>query len=460
MTDILLSHGYFLFEDEKEQQIMKPYAPLGLLYLSAWLKQAGFNVEIFDTTFSARADFIRRLESGSGVLGLYTNLITRASILNVIEHAKKLGWTIVLGGPESANYANEYLERGADVIVIGEGELTMSQLLPQLDSHGPHRLHDVNGVVFRDEDGLVVRTAEQEKIADLDSIPFPDRDSIDQQQYIDVWRTHHNSGSVNLITARGCPYKCRWCSHAVFGFTHRRRSVLNCANEVEHIRDRFQPDQVWYADDVFTINHRWLYEYAAELGRRNIHLPFETITRADRMMDDRVLETLASMGCYRVWIGSESGSQQILDRMERGVTAEQVQWACAAAKRHGIQVGMFLMWGYDGETIADIEATVEHVKVCDPDSFFTTVAYPIMNTGYFQDVADNVKLDRPWDKATDRDFTITTQQSRDCYHQADRWLKSAVNAHRERERDPALAKRSAAEAGAARDAMIAHWSLK
>ena len=168
-------------------------------------------------------------------------------------------------------------------------------------------------------------------------------------------------GSVNLITARGCPYKCRWCSHAVFGFTHRRRSYLDCVDEVEHIMETWRPDQVWYSDDVFTIHHRWLFDYAGELERRNLKVPFETISRADRMMKEEVLETLADMGCYRIWIGSESGSQRILDAMERGVTPEQVMWATRAAKRHGIQVGMFLMWGYPGEQIEDIQATVELV---------------------------------------------------------------------------------------------------
>ena len=158
----------------------------------------------------------------------------------------------------------------------------------------------------------------------------------------------------------------------------------------QHIAETYRPDQVWYADDVFTINHRWLYDYAAELKRRGLRLPFETISRADRMMKDEVLETLAEMGCYRIWIGSESGSQRILDAMQRGVTVEQVQWATQAAQRHGIEVGMFLMWGYDGETLEDIEATIEHVKKSNPDMFLTTVAYPIKNTPYFDKIADTL----------------------------------------------------------------------
>src|SRR4051812_31161286 len=455
MADLLLTHGYFLSEDEKEREIMKPYPTLGLLYLSSYLRQKGFDVEMFDTTFTAREELFARIAEGPGVIGIYTNLMTRRPVIDIAVFARDHGWTVVLGGPESANYPEEYLAHGASVIVTGEGEETMAELLPALAKHGPHRLHGVAGTVFRDETGAVVHNSERTQIADLDSLPRPDREQIDQQRYVDVWRTHHGMGSVNLITARGCPYKCRWCSHAVFGFSHRRRGVADVAGELEQIRDRWQPDQVWYADDVFTINHRWLFEYAAELKRRGLHLPFETISRADRMMKEEVLETLAELGCYRIWIGSGSGSQRILHAMERGVTAEHGPWGTRAAQRHGIQVGMFLMWGYEGETLEDMEATVEHVKKANPDVFFTTVAYPIKNTGYFEDAASRVIATKAWEDATDRDYSIRGRRSKAYYKQADRWLRGEVAAHRADSENPGLAAAQRAEALAAREAMSA-----
>lgn len=458
--DLLLTHGYFLYEDPKEVQIMKPYPPLGLLYLSAYLKRAGFQVEIFDSTFAAPGDLAARFAAGSGngrggVVGIYTNLITRGAVLAAIAAAKAHGWTVVLGGPESANYPAEYLAHGADVVVLGEGEATMAELLPALAARGPHRLHGVAGTVFRDEAGEMVTSPERPQLPDLDALPWPDRGAIDLPRYVDVWREHHGQGSVNLITARGCPYRCRWCSHAVFGFTHRRRSPENCAAELAHIRDAYAPEQVWYADDVFTIHHGWLYEYAAELDRRGLRIPFETISRPDRMMKDEVLETLARMGCWRIWIGSESGSQRILDAMERGATVEQVRWATHAAQRHGIQVGMFLMWGYPGETVEDIEATVEHVKRCNPDVFFTTVAYPIKNTAYYREVADRVVAPRGWAEATDRDYEIAGRPGRAYYGHADRWLKSEVEAARLAASDPAAAAAHHRAAGEARAALLA-----
>jgi anaerobic magnesium-protoporphyrin IX monomethyl ester cyclase len=437
MADILLTHGYFLAEDEKERQIMKPYPPLGLLYLAAYLKKSGHSVEVYDSTFGVREELLRIFQrSPGGILGLYTNLITRASLLEIIRAAKQCDWTVILGGPESANYAPEYLAAGADIIVVGEGELTLTEVLSALPAMGVHRLHSVRGIAFKSETGELVQTPAREKIPDLDALPLPDREAIDHQKYLDVWREHHGASSINLITARGCPYRCTWCSHAVYGYSHRRRSPANVADEVAWIVERYNPDQLWYADDVFTISHPWLHRYADELKQRGLRLPFETITRADRLQSPQAVELLRELGCYRIWIGSESGSQRILNAMERGVTVEQVRRAIKLAQQHGIRVGMFLMWGYEGEEIEDIAATVEHVKLSNPDVFFTTIAYPIKGTPYFERVKDRVRLPIAWQEASDRDYVIAGRRGKAYYRLADTWLKSEVEAFRVAGSDP------------------------
>jgi len=441
MPDLLLTHGYFLAQDEKERQIMKPYPPLGLLSLSAYLKQCGFSVAVYDSTFGTRSELFERLKAASGVLGIYTNLITRRCVLDIIAVARQSGWKIVLGGPESANYPAEYLRAGADAVVIGEGEMALAELLPALATHGPHRLHHVRGIVFRGEAGELVHTPERAKIPELDALPFPDREAIDHQQYLDVWRQYHGASSINLITARGCPYRCNWCSHAVYGYSHRRRSPESVADEVAWIVERYRPDQLWYADDVFTISHPWLRRYSEQLEQRGLHLPFETITRADRLQSGDAVRTLKELGCYRIWIGSESGSQKILDAMQRGVTVEQVRKSVALAQKHGIEVGMFLMWGYEGEEIEDIAATVEHVKIANPDIFFTTVSYPIKGTLYFDAVSEKVDLPIAWETASDRDYVIAGRRSRDYYRLADVWLRNEVEAHRTMALDPQAAQR-------------------
>jgi anaerobic magnesium-protoporphyrin IX monomethyl ester cyclase len=422
---LLLTHGYFLGEDPKEARIMKPYAPLGILSLSAHLRNKGFPVEIYDSTFGSREEIFSILDSGpTGVLGVYGNLMTRRNVLDLLARARANGWKTILGGPEPTNYAEEYLAAGADLIVAGEGELAMERLMAS--RLAPSAWPDIPGIVFRAPGGSVVRTGPAQQISNLDAQPWPDRESVDIPRYLKVWRDHHGSGSVSLITARGCPYHCNWCSHSVYGKSHRRRSPASVASEVAWILDRYRPDMLWFADDVFTIHHGWIAEYESQMRARGLHIPFECITRADRL-DPRMAETLARLGCFRVWIGSESGSQRILDAMERGVKVEQVRQAVSQCKQHGIQTGMFLMWGYEGEEIGDIEATVEHVKQCRPDIFFTTVSYPIKGTPYFERVASKLVNVLPWQDSTDRDFAVRGRHSRRFYQYADELLKSEMS---------------------------------
>ncbi len=425
--DCLLTHAFFLADDPKEAQIMKPYAPLGILYLASHLRARGFDVGVFDTTFSSWPELQNLLaRERPSVLGVYGNLMTRGSVIRILRAAKEAGWKTVVGGPEPGAYAAEYLEAGADVVVIGEGEVTLEELLPILRSGRMENLDAVNGIAFRPADGHVQFTPARAQIPDIDVQPWPSRESIQIERYLETWRQHHGAGSVSLITARGCPYECQWCSHEVYGRTHRRRKAASVADELEWILARYNPDMLWFADDVFTIHHGWLAQFAAEVKRRGISIPFECITRADRV-NERVADLLAELNCFRVWIGSESGSQRVLDAMRRGVTVEQVQSAVGLCKSRGIQTGMFLMWGYEGEEREDIEATIRHVKVSNPDIFLTTVAYPIRGTAYFDSVQDRVVNPKGWQEGSDRDFQIRGRHSRQYYQHVDRLLRAEVD---------------------------------
>jgi anaerobic magnesium-protoporphyrin IX monomethyl ester cyclase len=259
MSDLLLTHGYFLYEDPKERQIMKPYVPLGILYICSHLRSKGFDVEVFDTTFSTPQDLIRHLQTEKpSVLGVYANLMTRKKVIEFVRIAREAGWKTVVGGPEPGAYVREYLEAGADVVVMGEGELTMEELLPALRQNGNAGLAEIRGIALLGEGGQLIETAPRPQIADLDAQPWPARDAIDAMRYVRTWREVHGKGSLSIITARGCPYRCKWCSHQVYGMTHRRRKPRAVVDEVEWLLSTYQPDMMWIADDVFTIHHGWL----------------------------------------------------------------------------------------------------------------------------------------------------------------------------------------------------------
>lgn len=426
MSDLLLTHGYFLYEDPKEMQILKPYVPLGLLYICAYLRSKGFSVDVFDTTFSTMEELARHLQTEKpSLLGIYANLMTRKKVVDILQTARAAGWTTVVGGPEPGAYIREYLEAGADVVVLGEGEAAMEELLPALRVGSTSVLQNVSGIAFLDERGQVHLTSPRTQIPDIDALPWPARDAVEIRRYMDIWRGAHGKRSLSFITARGCPYHCRWCSHQVFGKSHRRRKPVAVVDEVQWLLETYQPDMTWIADDVFTIHQGWLRAYALEMKRRRLHVPFECITRADRLNEESA-DLLAQLGCFRVWIGSESGSQRILDAMERGVTVAQVQAAVSLCKSRGIQTGMFLMWGYQGEELQDIEDTIEHVKRTDPDIFFTTVAYPIKGTPYYESSADSLVQLKPWNQSSDRELFLRGRRNPEFYGFADRLLQNEV----------------------------------
>ena len=423
--DLLLAHGYFLSLDAAEQRVMRPHPPLGLLYLASHLKQRGVRVGVFDATFRSMEDFADALDrERPPVVGIAVNLMTKRNALTMIAIAKRRGVRVVIGGPDPPHHAAAYLDAGADVVVVGEGEQTLEELLVAYRSPGAD-LSAIHGIVFKAADGAIVRTPGRALLPDLDAQPYPDRQAIDLPSYLNAWRERHGVGTVSLITARGCPYTCTWCSRSVFGETHRRRSVANVADEVEAIVDRYHPERLWYADDVFAIHRNWTITYAKELERRRIRLPFECISRAERI-DEDVAAALASLGCFRVWIGSESGSQRVLDAMKRRVTVDRVREASALLRRHGIEVGMFIMLGYDGEELTDLRATVDHLKLTAPDVFLTTVSYPIKGTPYYEQVADRLSSPHPWSEGTDRDLVVRGRPVRTYYDFARRWMTAEV----------------------------------
>ncbi|MBI1803500.1 MAG: B12-binding domain-containing radical SAM protein [Ignavibacteriae bacterium] len=429
--DLLLTHGYFLHEDEAEKRIMKPYPTLGILSISAYLKAHALSAQVFDTTFKRKSDFQTFINTNRPtIVGIYSNLMTKMNVLEQIQYCKAQRCKVVVGGPDVPEYAEAYIQYGADVAVIGEGEETMRELVPAL--YTGSSLGSIAGIVYRRDDGNIIRTSPRPLIQDLDSIPLPDREAIDMDTYVSTWRIHHGMGSVSLICARGCPFTCTWCSRSIYGETHRRRSAKNVVDEIEYLLQRYTPDMLWFADDVFTIHHRWFHDFYDEMKRRNIRIPFECISRADRL-NEEILQKMSELGAFRIWYGSESGSQRILDAMQRKVTVEEIQSTTTVAQKYGIQIGLFVMLGYPGEHLSDIDETTDHLKQTNADTFLTTVAYPIKGTEFYKEVSGRISEPAAWASGTDRNLQFSGRYSDRFYWFANRYLVNEVKQHKLRQ---------------------------
>ena len=399
---IVLTHGYFLEEDEKEKGIMRPYATLGLLYISAFLKEHEKNVSVLDSTFMNRKDWQKAiLEEQPSIVAFYSNLVTKVTLLQIRDWVAKAlpDCRLVIGGPDVRYNLENYLKAGFEFAVIGEGEQTMLELSEAIESNT--KIDSIQGIAYLKE-GVPHENAERVKIKEIAELPFPDRGAIDMEKYLSVWQKHHGKRTLNISTQRGCPYTCKWCSTAVYGQSYRRNSPERVVQEILELRKEYDVEALWFVDDVYTVSHKWISELHQQFKKADLKIDFECISRAERL-NEEILIKLKEMGCFRIWIGAESGSQRIIDKMDRRVNIETVQSTIRLAQKLGIEAGTFIMVGYPEEKHEDILQTMKHIEQCNPSVLTLTKAYPIKGTDLYNEVESKIIDPLPWTTSSDRD---------------------------------------------------------
>ncbi|MBP9848652.1 MAG: radical SAM protein [Flavobacterium sp.] len=427
---ILFTHAYYLSDDPKEQKIMKPYPPLGLLYVSGYLKSKNISNDVFDTTFSnqtTQLEFI--LEKKPKVICIYTNLMTKIEVIKLMKILKTETYNfpkIVLGGPDVTYNVENYLKAGADFLVIGEGEETTFELYQAIINNSD--IHQIYGIAFL-ENNQVIQTEARTKFKELNELPLPNREAIYMQKYLETWKNNHGKSSMTISTQRGCPYTCKWCSTAVYGQSYRRRPTHLVVEEMKMLKEKYNPDAIWFVDDVFTISHKWLTEFHSEIIKQNAIIPFECITRAERL-NDEILRLLKEIGCFRIWIGAESGSQKIIDLMDRRVDINHVKKMIQNTNAIGIETGTFVMLGYPDETIDDIDKTIQYLKEAKPTQYTITIAYPIKGTSLYNEIEDKITIQPEWESSTDREIDFKRTYSKKFYKYAVSKLVNEVEASR------------------------------
>jgi anaerobic magnesium-protoporphyrin IX monomethyl ester cyclase len=409
MSRVLLGHSYFLRFDPKLWQAMQPYPPLGTLYAAAVLREHGHEVRFFDAMLAESTDGWRRMltderpdvavlfEDNFNYLSKMCLLRMREAAFEMIGAAREYGCRVIVGGADVTDNAADYLRRGASFALLGEGEETLCELLAALESGGDPNA--VLGLAYLDESGEVVSTGRRPVIRDLDVLPPPARDLVDMDAYRRAWRPHGRH-SMNLVTSRGCPFHCNWCAKPIWGQRYGVRSPRDVAEEIRGLR-ALGAQHLWFMDDILGLKPGWLPEFAAIIESEGLSTPFKCLSRADLLLRPGEVDALAGAGCEMVWLGAESGSQSVLDAMEKGTTVEQVREATRQLRAAGIGVAFFLQFGYPGETWDDIQRTLQLVRDCDPDDVGVSVSYPLPGTPFHERVRDRILGRHNWIDSSD-----------------------------------------------------------
>jgi anaerobic magnesium-protoporphyrin IX monomethyl ester cyclase len=390
-TQVLFGQAYFLRFDPKLWAAQQPYPPLGTLYAAAVARAHGYEVALFDAMLAtSEAEWAAALdrhrpsvavlyEDSFNYLSKMCLLRMRQAALVMIDAARARGIPIVVAGSDASDHPALYLERGAGAVVTGEGEVSLVEALDVITGRRAGTLSNVAGVCLLDAQRHLVKTPSREFVRDLDQLPRPAWDLVDITRYQAIWRRRHGYFSMNIATTRGCPYHCNWCAKPIYGQRYTARSPEQVADEIAWLEATYHPDHLSMADDIFGLKPGWIERFAALVAARGSRVPYKCLLRADGVTET-VARALAGSGCRTAWLGAESGSQRILDAMEKGIRVEQIAEATRRLRAAGIEVAFFLQFGYPGETLIDIQRTLQMVRRCAPDDIGVSVSYPLPGT--------------------------------------------------------------------------------
>ncbi len=424
MADVLLGQAYYLRFDPKLWEAQQPYAPLGTLYAAAYLRERGHHPALFDAMLAESTagwtDALARTrprlaaiyEDSFNYLSKMCLLRMREAALDMIDRARRAGVPVVVSGSDATDHPEMYLRRGAAAVILGEGEITLADLADRLLVDAP--IGEVPGIAFLDDACAVRRTASRPLIKSLDELPFPAWDLVDIDRYRRIWRERHGFYSMNLATTRGCPYHCNWCAKPIYGQRYATRSPQAVAREIAWLREQFNPDHLWIVDDVFGLKPGWLDEFASLAAAGGVPLPFRCLMRADQVTPD-VANALVRAGCRMLWMGAESGSQKVLDAMEKGLRVEDIRNASRLLRSAGIDVGFFLQFGYPGETWDDIEATLQLARELEPSDIGVSVSYPLPGTRFYERVQAQLGIKQNWVDSSDLSTMYKATYAPDVY---------------------------------------------
>ncbi len=409
---ILLTHTNILHNDPKQKRKMKPYPPLATIQLAALLHSKGFKVDLYDTTFDKNLDaFFKRLKKDKPdaliIYEDYFNYIVKMCLsqMRKVAHemcvkANEAGITTIVASPDTTPNMLAYIENGADYVVLGEPDITVLETCQMLEADKNPLKNKVKGLAGMMSDNKVVVTGSRPVCLDIESLPMPAWNLIDIESYRKAWLDKHGFFSLNIFSSKGCPYACTWCAKPTWGKNYILKPENHVVSEVKWLIEHYKPDHLWFVDDLFGYNQQWVVDFADLIEKNNLNVGYTIQTRPDLVNPDYIYN-LRRSGCSEVWMGAESGSQRILDSMNKMISVDTIKSAVSWLKNAGIRASLFFQFGYLNENMDDIESTVDLIRETFPDDIGISVAYPLAGTDFYRSVKNKMERIDHWKDSDD-----------------------------------------------------------
>jgi len=439
MDKILFSHSYFMRFDPKQWATGQPYPPLATIGAAALMRAHGYQVSLFDTMFIEDPDeVIKRLAVGRpDFFVVYDdgfNYLTKMCLTNMrdaayrmIRLARQYGCTVVVSSSDSTDHYDEYLQKGADFVLLGEGEQSLLEIVNAIRD-GQQDFSGIRGIAYL-QNGMALKTPARSVMRDLDALPMPAWDLIDIPAYRAIHLEHRGYFSLNVSTTRGCPFKCNWCAKPIYGNRYNARSPQHVVRELQWLKEQYDFDHIWFCDDIFGLKPGWVSEFADLVERVGLQFRFKIQSRADLLLQENYVAALARAGCDNSWMGAESGSQKILDAMDKGTTVQQIHDATYLLRQYGIHPSFFIQFGYPGETKEDIRKTIRMINRLLPDSLGVSVSYPLPGTLFYERVKADLKSKANWTDSDELKIMFRNTYHPSFYKQLHRYVHQSYRWH-------------------------------
>ncbi len=432
MGNVLFTHSYFYKFDAKQWKNKQPYPPLGTITAAAWIREKGHTVSLFDTNLaddpkqikasinSFKPDYIVIYDDGFNYLTKMCLTLMREAAYKLIQIAKENKCKVIVSSSDSTDHFEDYLKEGADYILLGEAEESLSELLDYLENN-KSKLVDITGIVYK-PDGKVKNTGRRGVIENLDQLPMAAWDLVKMDDYKSIWLKNHGYFSLNIATTRGCPFSCTWCAKPIFGQKYHARSAQNVLDEMEYLMTNFGASYFWICDDIFGLQSGWIQVFRDLVKIRQLNFKYTMQSRVDVMLKEDTIEAMAESGLDIVWVGAESGSQKILDSMQKDITVEQIYEARKKLKEQNVKVAFFLQFGYLGENLNDIKLTEKMLMELMPDDMGISISYPLPGTKFYELVKGDLKQKANWSDSDDLALMFKNTYSPRFYKMLHRYI--------------------------------------